>query len=225
MRAAALTLTLTLIATSLGCTMARAVPEDHLASPEAASEGPGATTTRASQPAKDEPATSKPDPPLDTSQMSPKISHSLGQDGGVLLLWPRIIPASDDPAIRSLASSLQGRMNAIIVRASGDRPLDVRPEPERVCPQAGCKATSAGVLLIHHGKGCAAVALIGEPGRSPIKLVPWGGFVTLKSPEVEFRDFPESHVTVGDFAPCDKLIDALFANEAAVEQALRDALK
>ena len=158
---------------------------------------------------------------LDCSQMGKRISCSVGEEGGVLLLWPRIIPASEDPQIKALAGRLQARLNAAVKRVAPRKPIDVRPEPERVCPQSGCKANSVGVLLVHQDKGCAAVALLGEPGQSPVTMVPWGGRVDLKTPEIAFRDYPESHVIIRDFAPCDKLIDALFAKESALEEALR----
>jgi hypothetical protein len=159
-----------------------------------------------------------------TSHAGPKISRSVGEAGGVVLLWPRIIPATDRQDIHALAARLQARLGASVRKVAPGKALDVRPSPQRVCPQAGCVAASVGVLLVHQKKGCVAVGLVSRPGRSPAKMVQWGGKVDLKALEAAFRAPPESQITVRDFAPCEGLIDDLFSNEKALEAALRGAL-
>ena len=150
-----------------------------------------------------------------------RVSASRGAEGGVLVLWPRIIPASDASIVTSAAIALQGRLRDLAMVALPGRSMDLRPAPERVCPMAGCKAVSVGVLLLHQEGGCAAVALVSRPGASPAALVPWSGKVTLKVQEAAFRSPPESLVTVNDFAPCGRLL----ANTTEAEKAIRIAIE
>ncbi len=218
-----------------GCTVPKPAPDSPPptsdAKPAPTAAAPAAAPAAASKPApaaaKEPAAEAKPKAPAqpDSSHMGPRISRSVGEEGGVVVLWPRIIPSSKDPAILELASALQGRLSATVRRTAPNKPVDVRPQPERVCPKAGCKALSAGVLLLHQQGGCAAVALVGQPGASDVQLIPWGGKVTPKKNPIPFRDYPESNVTISDFVPCDQLIDSLFGQEAAVEAALRQTVK
>src|SRR5436190_1657928 len=91
---------------------------------------------------------------------SPEISRSTGVDGGTVVFWPRIVPRSSDPTTHDLAAAVQGRAADIARKAAPGKPPDVRPEPERVCPRAGCVGVSVGVLLVRRGDACAAAALV-----------------------------------------------------------------
>lgn len=153
--------------------------------------------------------------------LSPEISHSKGIAGGVVLLYPRIIPASVAEESRSLTNEVQLHLKGTIERALPGRTVDVRPAPERVCPRGGCEGTSVNVLFSRSGPGCMVVALVGKPGESSIKLIPWAGVVELRSDLVPFREPPESQVTIKDYVPCDKLIQAMNDNESFVEAAIR----
>ena len=102
-----------------------------------------------------------------------------------------------------------------------DRPVDVRPAPERVCPQAGCKAMTVGALLVHTGQACAVVALVSGPGRSAVHLLPWAGKVTLKQQTLPFREYPESHVTILDFQRCGALAEPMRVEEGRVMASMK----
>jgi hypothetical protein len=151
----------------------------------------------------------------------PEISRSAGVEDGVVILWPRIIPRTEAKNTRAIARKVQERLKALVARTLPGKPLDVRPEPERVCPQAGCKAMSVGVLIARKGQGCVAVALFGRPGRSLTRLVPWAGNVRLKKEWIPYRDPPESHITIQDFAECDKLVDGLGEKESTIVDMLK----
>jgi hypothetical protein len=154
---------------------------------------------------------------------SPQISRSVGEPGGVVVLWPRVIPATDTPATRHAAALVQAQLRKLVAETLAGRPVDTRPEPERVCPQAGCKAMTVGALLIHSGDACAVVALISGPGRAPATLVPWAGRVDLKRVSIGFREPAESYVTIRDFQHCSALVEPLKAGEAVVKQAIVSA--
>jgi hypothetical protein len=173
-------------------------------------------------------------PALGQQVDAPEISRSVGEPGGVVVLWPRIISQSAgdrslqraaplDDETRALAAALQERLRALAEEAFPGRPVDVRPEPERVCPLRGCEAMTLGVVLARRDDGCAAVALIAPAGQSPSRLFPWAAAVRLGREEVAFREPPESHVTVTDFARCDSLLDALGARDQALVTAIRAA--
>jgi hypothetical protein len=158
---------------------------------------------------------------------APEISRSRGEAGGVVVLWPRmVLPRSGQPKpdaqMRALAAKLQQRLVGIAKRALPGKRLDVRPEPERVCPRPGCQGVSLGVLLTRAGGGCAAVALISGPGASPARLVPWAAQMQLSEQSVPFRQPPERAVEVTDYVRCTDLERAAAAGDTAVEQALRD---
>lgn len=133
---------------------------------------------------------------------APEISRSVGAEGGVLLFWPRVIPKTSDAAMRENAAALQGRLRAMAEQAAPGKPIDVRPEPERVCGQDGCLAMTVGAALLEVGGGCAVVGLVAGPGTSPTKIVPWIGEVKIAQNEVAFREPPESQVTITDGVPC-----------------------
>ena len=152
----------------------------------------------------------------------PHISRSVGVEGGAVVFWPRVIPASDDPELKRLAGELQNQLVAVTKEALVGKTVEARPEPERVCPREGCKAMTVGVLLAHlqGGKGCVAVALVSRPGESPIELVPWAGRVKLKRDEIPFREFPESEVTVSDAVPCVELVKSLGERKKEIAAAI-----
>jgi len=157
------------------------------------------------------------DEPTDRS-----ISTSQGQEGGVVVLWPRIIPADEADGTRDLASTVQGRLRDLANRVYPSGDVDVRPEPERVCSRAGCSGASLGALILRRGEGCAVVGLVSRPGASPARLVQWAGDVILRANEVAFRDPPESQVSVRDFMRCENLAESLAEAEADIEAALRE---
>lgn len=165
----------------------------------------------------------------DSSNDAPEISRSVGVAGGVVVLWPRIVltrqgPAKPDDATRELAKSLQARAADLVRSAAGGRNVDVRPEPERVCPRAGCTAATVGVLFAKAGDGCAAVALVSAPGKSPARLVPWLGASTLTKDSVPFREQAEEAVRVKDFSRCSALAEEK-DRDGDVVAAVKSALK
>lgn len=167
----------------------------------------------AGKPAGDAPA------PVTKNADGPHISRSAGDQGGLVVFWPRVIPKADDAKTRALAKKLQERLVALGEKKFGGK-VDVRPEPERVCPKSGCEAATLGVLFVHGDGGCTAVALVSKPGKSPARLVPWAGVVTLKADEVPFREYPENQVSIRDAVPCDDFLDALGKRDMDIEAAL-----
>jgi hypothetical protein len=151
---------------------------------------------------------------------SPQISRSVGAPDGVVVLWPRVVPATESPEIRRAAAGVQAVLSQLVADGLPGREVDVRPEPERVCPQAGCKAVAVGALLVHTEQACAVVGVLSPPGRSPATLVPWAGKVTTKQPTIPFREYPESYVTILDFQRCDALPDVLKQASPAVHTAI-----
>lgn len=148
----------------------------------------------------------------DSSNDAPEISRSSGVAGGVVVLWPRIVltrqgASKPDDATRELAKSLQSRLADLVKSAVPGKNVDVRPEPERVCPRAGCNAATVGVLFAKAGEGCAAVALVSAPGKSPARLVPWLGAAKLSKDNVPFREQAEEAVRVTDFSRCTALAE------------------
>ena len=153
--------------------------------------------------------------------LAPEISHSKGTKGGVVLLYPRIVPASVTGEAGPLAAQVQERLGAIAQRALPGRPIDKRPSPERVCPRGGCEGMPINVVFSKNGSACVVVAVIGAPGEAPQRLIPWAGEVIFKSDTVPFRDPPESQITVKDYVPCANLMTALSDNEGFIEAAIR----
>ncbi len=155
---------------------------------------------------------------------APEISRSVGVRGGVVVFWPRVAPRSDDPAIRAVATAVQQRMQQLAERALPGRRVEVRPEPERVCPRAGCDAMTLGASLYHTpAGGCVVVALVSGAGQSPQRLVPWVGSVDLREAVVPFREPPEARIVSRDMARCADVAGLLANNEAAVVEAIRTA--
>ena len=160
---------------------------------------------------------------LENGTDAPEISRSVGVEGGVVALWPRIVPRATDAAAVELAHDVQQAVVAI-KQAMPDVAVDVRPEPERVCPRAGCKGVAVGAVLARSKDACAVVATVSAPGASPARLVPWGGAIRLLADSVPFRDPPESVVKVSDFATCTKLAEAMKPHDAEVVAAVKSAL-
>src|SRR5262249_26564909 len=81
---------------------------------------------------------------------APEISRSAGVSGGVVVLWPRVPRDSGatSEGNRKMAAGIQRRLTAIVQRALPGRSVDVRPEPERVCPRSGCTALAVGAVLL-----------------------------------------------------------------------------
>ncbi len=169
----------------------------------------------------------KQDPtPVPTQAMSPSTVCALqGSPQGTVLLYPRLIPRKASAEVEQLADQLQIRVGQTLGLATPNRPVDVCPKPGRSCPQGGCQGLGVGVLLLHQGSACAAVALISTPGRSDTELVPWAGKVELKDNTVAFREPPESLVTIDDFVPCDELLQDLKAGEAGVIKVIQQTAK
>lgn len=156
-------------------------------------------------------------------ELSPEISHSRGVDGGIVLLWPRVVPKANTVAMRGPAKALQDRLKAMLEEHFPGRPIDVRPEPERVCPRrGGCLGTSVGLLIGVLEGECVAVVIVSPPGESEQLLMPWAGLVTTQI-TVPFREPPESSMKIHELVPCDKLPVATLDREERVRQALRIA--
>ncbi|MBI5534277.1 MAG: hypothetical protein HY898_16250 [Deltaproteobacteria bacterium] len=162
---------------------------------------------------------------------APEISRSQGTPGGVVVLWPRVVlprkgEMPDEASTRQLAGRLQAKLASMLRDKFPGVPVDVRPEPERVCPRAGCVAASVGILFTRSGKGgCTATVLASRQGDSPARLVPWAGGVKLKDETVPFREAPELRVRVMDHAACESLIEEAGKRDPEVEEAIRGVLR
>jgi hypothetical protein len=159
---------------------------------------------------------------------APEISRSAGVEGGAVVLWPRIVLPRDagkpDPETLQLAARAQSRLAELARKVLGRVTIDMRPEPERVCPKAGCKGISLGILFAKAGAGCSVMALVSAPGTSAQRIVPWSpGVVQLTRDSVGFREPAEAVVKVTDYGACGKLPDELAAKDAAIEAAIRTA--
>lgn len=151
----------------------------------------------------------------------PRISRSRGEKGGIVVLYPRIFPATPDPALETIAQSLHLRMRKVVETALPGRPVDMRPAPERECPKAGCLGLSIGAVLAHKDGGCVVGALLGGPEIAPRTLVPWAGGFSVKTQSIPFREPAESYIEIGDFANCSDMNTALDALEPTVVEALQ----
>jgi hypothetical protein len=196
-----------LAGTTLGCGGSSSAVKSAAAEPTATST-PAKSTTPAPSPA---------------SADAPEISRSAGTPGGVVLLWPRVPGAAPDADSRQIAARIQKRLSAIIARALPGWPVDVRPEPERVCPRSGCHAISVGAVLLRNGNGCAAAALVSGPGTVPQRIVPWAGNMRTGASSVPFRQPPEKEIAVEDFQSCGAIDGDLAEHEADVEAVIRAA--
>lgn len=155
-----------------------------------------------------------------------RISTSRGKEGGLVVLWPRVVPALEDATLVGLASSVQEALVRVAKEAQPGAELDVRPSPQRVCPQAGCKGVALGAVLAHHStKGCVVVVTVSPPGRSPAQLNAWVGDVGFKDSTVSFREPPESSIVVKDYADCDSVAAALATEDDAVVSLVKSAYR
>jgi hypothetical protein len=148
-------------------------------------------------------------PALAVTGAGPEVSHGRGKKGGVVVLYPRLVPETDDPTVRAVAAGVQEALAAQAATLVPPEKVDARPSPERVCPRDGCRAVSVSLLLGQMSGGCAAVALVGPPGPEPQRIVPLAGTVDVSGAGLPFRDLPENHVVVREFVPCDQLRGAL----------------
>lgn len=192
------------------------------------SEPPPPDYPQGAVPLPEKPPAPAEDPGASTAD-APEISRSVGVPSGVVVLWPRIVltrqgPGKPDDATRELARGLQARIADLAKGAAAGKNVDVRPEPERVCPRSGCTAASVGILLAKAGDGCAAVAMVSAPGTSPAKLVPWLGSARLTSDTVAFRAQAEEAVRVTDFSKCATLASEK-DHDADVQAAIKGAVK
>lgn len=149
-----------------------------------------------------------------------RVSRSRGTEGGVVVLWPRVLEGAE-----AEGPTVQDRMRQVAERVVDASTVDVRPEPERVCPQGGCAAASLGAIIRRNDQGCAVIAMVSPPGQTPARLVPWAGEIRLRETNVPFREAPEPHISIREFVPCGELVDALAAREGEIEAAIRDAVR
>ena len=184
----------------------------------------GAPAARAQQPQTAAPAGSEEAEAARLLRLEASISQSRGKKGGVVVMWPRVIPHTLDREVAAQAAVLQARLVEVAERAAPVAPRDVRPDPERVCPRdKGCKAVSLGMLIGQQDGGCVAIGLLGRPGLLDRELIPLAGEVELATDTVPFRASPEDAVTVREFVPCSQLDDVL--DDATLVLRLRELLR
>lgn len=204
------------VALSIGCG-APPRADDPLAPAE--TPAPAATPATPAAPAPTPPRTDLGQPPIGPDT----ISTEGGDARGVVVLWPRVIPSATADKVHPIAVSAQARVSGMVAAALPGRPITLRPKPERVCPQGGCAGLSVGLLLAHVENGCAAAALIGGPGRTARRIVPWAGRMELKAMQYEFRGQPESLVTIKEMVPCADLVRTMGERDQAVAEAVKFA--
>ena len=156
-------------------------------------------------------------------ELDPRVSTSRGEPGGYVVLWPRIVPGDPDGAMSEAASMVQSRLVGFVNEAAAGHPVDVRPEPERVCPRSGCLGASIGAVLMHVNGSCAVLANTGTPGTGNTHLDAWAGRVTISNANPPFRDPPEDHIRVEDFVPCSELGAALDERSDEILASVRQA--
>ncbi|MCA9602864.1 MAG: hypothetical protein KC417_12600 [Myxococcales bacterium] len=149
----------------------------------------------------------------------PRISRSAGVEGGLVVLWPRVVPA--DGSEDSVAEALQAELTQMANHVRSSERVDVRPSPERTCPRAGCIAPSLSAVLLHKGGGCAVVLALQAAGESETHLVPWLGQMDILDEVIPYREPPESHVRPTDFVRCDEVGSLLTAESERIEAAVR----
>jgi hypothetical protein len=143
----------------------------------------------------------------------------------VVVLWPRIVPQEATGNSADLAGAVQNHVRRLAEQALPGYTIDVRPSPERTCPEAGCLGVSVAVLFMREENGCALAAVVSGPGRTSGRLIPWVGELTLESTTVAFRDPPENHVLVRDFMPCGDLLGHLNDGDARIVEAIKEAAR
>ena len=204
-----------------------------LGDPNAGGTGAGGTDPNAGTPAGQDSTTTGTgqNPPVvagganDTRFMSEQISHSKGVAGGIVVLFPRIIPSTIAAENAAIATQIQAKVRTVAAKALPGRAIDVRPSPERVCPKSGCDAVSINVMFSRSSTACVVVAMINAPGVSTTKLIPWGGSVEFKTgtDTIQFRDMPENFIRIKDFQPCDQITTIMADQDQFIEAALRAA--
>lgn len=221
------------LTSGIACKSSSSTPPPSEATPEttptteATEDQPVANTEPSASTDQPQPATNAdgvvPGSPDDPKYRDKRVSSSAGVEGGVVILWPRIVPATIADENRQLTSSLQQHVRSLVEKTLPGRPLDIRPEPERVCPRTGCKGVSINILFHRNNTGCVAIALINAPGTSDTQMIPWAGGIEFKQGQtsVPFREPPESHVTVKDYALCTGLLETMKAQDAVVANALK----
>lgn len=155
----------------------------------------------------------------------PRISTSRGDSAGTTVLYPRILPATEDPAVLELARKLHTHTLAIVSQARPGSKTDFRPAPQRTCPRAGCLGVSVGSVLVHNGKTCTIAAWVARPGKSAARPIPWSPGLDVKQTEVPFREPVENALLVRDYMPCDTIIEGLTARDTTVIQAISEAAR
>jgi hypothetical protein len=153
----------------------------------------------------------------------PHISRSAGFPGAIVVLYPRVVPVTREDELRAISVGVQQRLAELVTRALPGRKIDLRPFPERACPQSGCTVPALGAVLASIGTGCSVVVTLSPPGRSDSTLRAWAGEVELRGGPVPFREAPESRVTVKDMAICADLAQAGAAKDAELVTAIRAA--
>ncbi len=153
----------------------------------------------------------------------PHISRSAGFPGAIVVLYPRVVPVTREDELRAISVGVQQRLVDLVMRALPGRKMDLRPFPERACPQAGCTVPALGAVLASVDTGCAVVVTLSPPGRSDSTLRAWAGEVELRGGPVPFREAPESRITVKDMAICADLAEAGAAKDAELITAIRAA--
>ncbi|MEN0061496.1 MAG: hypothetical protein AAGA48_05055 [Myxococcota bacterium] len=145
-----------------------------------------------------------------------EVSRSRGSSRGVVVLWPRVVPETDDPSIRDLADRMQDRLYAAAAKVVPYRRVDVRPAPERVCPREdGCRAPAVSVMIGHREGGCVMLGLLHPPGtQAPIAFTIAGKVEQIEA--LGFRDPPERSVVVREFTSC-AYVEATYQESAFVE--------
>ncbi|HVY48499.1 MAG TPA: hypothetical protein VHB21_21570, partial [Minicystis sp.] len=177
----------------------------------------GCPTSPPARPHEDFGVASKGDDPValdvakapDPADLQPDVSRSRGHKGGMVVLWPRVSVATGGDASKAhdAARDAELRLEALAHRAGGARAVDRRPEPEARCPKDGCEATSVSAVVFARPDGCAAVAMIAGPKKSPAHLLKWAGDVELTSDIVPLGAGPEPLVKVKTAVPCEKLFE------------------
>jgi hypothetical protein len=151
------------------------------------------------------------------------ISQSVGPEGGVVVLWPRVVPSSQAEARAGAVGAVQELLRQLAEQTLPDHPIEVRPAPQRSCPRSGCAAIALGAVVATSGAGCAVAATVARPGQQPTWLAPWTDNAQLRATTVPFREPPESLIHVRDYHPCDELEEHLQQGQTDVVELLRRA--
>ena len=146
----------------------------------------------------------------------PEVSRSRGKRDGVVVLWPRVVPATSDPEVLGLAGRLQERLYSAASAVVDYRRVDVRPSPERVCPRVGCRAPTVGLFLGHDEGGCVVVGMVSPPGPEASDVVPLVGDVEMVGNKLAFRSAPERTMIVQEFVPCTD-VEARFNDQLVIQ--------